>query len=234
MSNRRALVVGMSYYNDGGPDELPAAKVDVNQMERVLETHFDLSSNFEVIAKVSEANDPVTAETLLTEFSAFVQGSGPDDHLVFYFSGHGSAGEWGLQLLTAEHSGVGSGVPFEMLMYRAGQENFGSLTCILDCCFAGRAAVQAFPGSIDFSLLRRNVTILASSSGRSYYDDEMSDYTREIVAGLDGDARDSDDHVTPFELHRWTCARLRDERNGSPILKSNCSEAVDLRSPSSH
>ena len=231
MSNRRALVIGMEFYET--LDELPAATQDAEHMERVLETHFDATRNFEVTVRRSVPADPVTVETFLAEFAAFIDSSSRDDDLVFYFSGHGDAGEWGMQLLMAEHSGgQGLGVPFETLIYRASQESFNSLTCILDCCFSGAAAAAAFPGSMDFSLLRRNVTILASSSGPSYLDDDFSDYTRAIVEGLDGAACDPDGHVTPFQLHRWVCSRTREGRNGPPILKSNSSEAVDLRSPS--
>lgn len=222
----------MDYYEH--LDELPATVLDAEQMERVLETHFDDSANFEVTLSISEKANPITTEKFLTEFSSFMSAASRDDDLVFYFSGHGEAGEWGMHLYTSEHTGgQGVGIPFEMLMYRAGREDFNSLTCILDCCFSGSASTT-FSAAMDLSLVRRNVTILASSTGKSYFDDDFSDYTREVIKGFDGSATDPCGHVTPFELHRWTTTRLRNSRNGSPVLKSNSSEAIDLRSPRAH
>lgn len=230
MSERSALVIGMSYYDD--LDELPAAVNDSREMERVLEIHFDTTKNFEVRRRVSVQEDPITASTFLAEFDIFLTNS-DDTDLVFYFSGHGLANQWGMQLLMADQSGgSGLGVPFETLMYRATQARFASLTCILDCCYAGTAWKLGLPDPLDFSFLRRNVTILASSSGDSFYDQDLSDYTRILVEGFEGAATDPSGHVTAFELHRLAAGRLRDGRNGSPVLKSNCSDTTDLRSPS--
>lgn len=222
----------MGYYAE--LEELPAAVNDSEHIERVLETHFDTSKNFEVKQRASLEEDPITASTFLAEFDVFLANSSDDTDLLFYFSGHGLANQWGMQLLMADQSGgSGLGVPFETLMYRATQARFGSLTCILDCCYAGTAWKLGLPDPLDFSLLRKNVTILASSSGDSFYDQELSDYTRVVVEGFDGLARDPSGHVTAFELHRLAAGRLRGGRNGFPVLKSNCSDTTDLRSPSS-
>lgn len=232
MNGRRALVLGMNFYEK--LDELPATVRDSAEIERVLETHLDGKPNFEVRRRDSLHEDPVGVDTFLTAFNLFIANSDGMD-LVFYFSGHGLANEWGMHLLMADQSGgAGMGVPFEMLMHRAGQERFESLTCILDCCFAGTAGKMGLPDRLDFSFLRRNVTILASSSTESFYDDEFSDYTKVIVDGFDGAATDLSGHVTAFELHRLAAGRLRVGRNGSPVLKSNCSDTTDLRSPSTH
>lgn len=223
-------MVGMGYYTE--LEELPATLNDSLNMERALETHFDGYDNFTVTRRDSLPDDSLTADKILTEFDLLLRNSADLD-LVFYFSGHALANQWGMHLLAADQSGgSGVGIPFETLMYRASQERFASLTCILDCCFAGSASKIGLPDPLDFSLLRRNVTILASSSSTSFIDDDLSDYTRVIVDGLDGEAVDSDGHVTAFELHRLAAGRLRGARNGSPVIKSNCSDMVDLRSPS--
>lgn len=229
MSDRRALVVGVGHYEDWDP--LPGCLKDASEMERVLESHGDGSPNFEVTVRISDSSRSLSAEDLLIEFDLLLENSDGCD-LVFYFSGHGNVTKYGLQLALAHAQGTfDSGVAFDVLMHRANQERFESLTVVLDCCFSGSASSVGLSDHLSLSIMRPNVTILASSQAHreSYADQFSSHYTDSIVAGLDGSAVDALDQVTPFELHRYAMNAMRQVGNSPPVLKSHNSDLLILR-----
>ncbi|WP_193611825.1 caspase family protein [Nocardioides lijunqiniae] len=229
MSDRRALVVGVGHYDSWDP--LPACLADADEMERVLETHADTSPNFDVTVLRSDAGRALSAEDLMFEFDLLLEKSAGFD-LVFYFSGHGSVTKYGLQLALAHAEGdFDSGVNFDVLMHRASQETYESLTVILDCCFSGSASNIGLSDHLGLSIMRPNTTILASSqAGRpSHATQSFSHYTRALVEGFDGLAVDALGQVTPFELHRRAMIEMRNLGNSPPVLKSHNSDLLVLR-----
>lgn len=229
MSDRRALVVGVSVYDSW--TELPGCLSDADQMERVLEAHGDGRQNFDVTKVTSTSSRTLTVDDVMREFDLLVERSNGCD-LVFYFSGHGAVTKYGLQLALAHASGnFDAGVSFDVLMHRANQETFDSLTIILDCCFSGSASNMGLSDHLSLSVMRPNVTILASSQARrvSHATVNESDYTAALIAGFDGAAVDAMGQVTPFELHRHAAAVMRAIGNSPPVLKSHISDLLALR-----
>lgn len=229
MSRRRALVVGVGYYETWG--ELPGCLNDADEMEWALEQNADGSENFAVVNVKGTADDPLTRRNLMDEFDLLMTGVDGCD-LLFYFSGHGSITKFGLELAMSDaESAYAAGVPFDVLMHRAQQENFASLTCILDCCFAGSATELGIDDQLGISLMRPNQTILAAAQrGESALaTSEISDYTAAIIAGLAGAAVDHDQRVTPLELHRHASGEMVKLSNSHPVWKSNLAGPVILR-----
>lgn len=230
MSDRRALVVGVAVYDSW--EELPGCIADADEMERVLETNGDSTRNFDVTNVNSTSSRSLTVEDLLREYDLLLENAKGCD-LTFYFSGHGNVTKYGLQLALAHASGkFDAGIPFDVLMHRANQESFSSLTIILDCCYSGSASNVGLSEQLSVSIMRPNVTILASSqaSRTSKATFARSDYTAALVAGFDGAAVDAMGQVTPFELHRYALDAMVSMGNSPPVLKSHISDSLVLRS----
>lgn len=229
MSQKRALVVGVGYYAIW--PELPGCINDAVQMEDVLQLNKDGTDNFAVVTITGTADSPLTRRDLMDEFDLLLEGS-DDCDLVFYFTGHGSVTKFGLQLAVSDaESRNAAGVSFEDLMHRALQENFRSLTCILDCCFAGSASDIGLDTQLNISLMRPNVTVLASSQRLepSVATPTISAYTEAILNGFKGAAIDASSRVTPFELHRYSADEMVKLGNSHPVLKSLSATTTCLR-----
>lgn len=213
-SDNRALLVGMSYYVDTSLRDLTGVERDVEELTRVLEENADGTPNFEVTPLVSTYERPLTADLLLRELDLLID-EVEDNHLLFYFSGHGIVGPYGFQLATAEKSGAfDSGIHFDVLLHRFNQMR-GAVTVILDCCYSGAAGDRnvVFDGrSLVMTYIREDVTILASSTRNQralLEDGELSDYTAAVVEALQGGgAAGQGVEVDALQVHSHARAKL--------------------------
>ncbi len=225
----------MGFYEED--DSLPGCVADAAAVANLLRRDASNEVNFvDVIDLISTDARPVTAELLLGEFASLFDETDPDDSVLFYYSGHAKRTVFGLYLVTSEKAGAYDvGVPFDCMMHLVNEARHGSVTLILDCCFAGAAGdLPKLDGQVvSRSLLREDVTILASSraSQLSFVEEtgEMSDYTRLLVRGLEGEASSDAVSVTALDLHRFVVANWAGELHQVPVLKANGSGGHPLR-----
>ncbi len=125
-----ALVVGVSSYQGGYFTDLPGSRQDMTKMHGLLE--FQLG--FE---RVESLLNP-TQDQLITSLKALLQEAGPEDLLVFYFSGHGitSQDEQILLLSKAEDltEPFRQEAPSLQLLLKKSEKNGLKRLFILDCC----------------------------------------------------------------------------------------------------
>ena len=85
IAEQRALLVGVGKYQSPGMD-LPAIDLDLERMRATLNI-----MGFEDRQIKSLLDHKATADNVIREFSSWLaDGVGPDDRVVYYFSGHGS------------------------------------------------------------------------------------------------------------------------------------------------
>ena len=82
MPKRKALVVGINNYG-GPPNDLPSCVNDANSFARLLQSNYGFNDIHTILdAKATTANVSKELDWLFKEV-------GPEDRVVFYFSGHG-------------------------------------------------------------------------------------------------------------------------------------------------
>jgi len=152
--NRKALLVGINYYNT--QNELRGCQNDVDNMKQVLVTQLGFRDNNIIVmkdnkdGKSSNAQNYPNKNGLLAGLKWLVQGSKSGDHLIIHYSGHGGQ--------TVDRSSDRPAGALDDCIYPCDWETNGSvedvamndilvehltegvhLTAIMDCCHSGTA-----------------------------------------------------------------------------------------------
>ncbi|GGA02911.1 caspase family protein [Okeania sp. KiyG1] len=213
-----ALLIGVSEYDsDELLSPLPAAKKDVEAMERVLLN--PQLGEFEPSHVKKMINPDVASMTRTIE--EMFSGLGRNDFILFYFSGHGLIDDGGrLYFATAKTSkkylrstAVDSNTVSQIMKDSHSQQQ----VIILDCCYSG--AYNLHPkGVVDIKnqLTCKGRVVLKSSSfyGLSYFkESELSVYTRYLVEGIETGAadKDRDGWISVDELHEYAKQKVQEE-----------------------
>lgn len=225
---RRALVIGMGVY-DSPLVNLPGV-ADAEAVARLLAANVDGSPNFDVSVHVSDENDVLTTEDLMSIVHAWFEAAPMTDGLI-YFSGHASNTPYGLHLAAADTNGnFDAGFAFDSLLHRANQAEFASLTIILDCCHAGAAGDISLDTRFDALLLRKNVAILAASreAESAWGGDPNSQFTEQLIGALSDGAVTAQGSATVFDVFQSVRAVLPG-LGQTPVLKAHISSDVVMR-----
>lgn len=197
--SRHALVVGVSnYHKDRGLQNLPAATADLKAITRVLEEHGDFT--------VTPLLNPAKAD-IERGLEDLFQNRTTGDTVLVYFSGHGLTDDDrnGLYLAakdTEQERLSSSAVDSGLLGTHCNNTGASAKIVILDCCFAAMAGdgLRRRSGAkVPLKRIRQNGTVLLTATSRreaSFEDTKAPDrpafFTRAVVEGLTGGARDAD------------------------------------------
>lgn len=238
MNGRRALLVGVPRTTSADFELLPSVEKDIPAMERALESHHDGSTNFDVTCMIiDEASERAKGDVLNAVEVGLDDSS---EHFLFYFSGHGTVTDFGLQLIMpqSDHE-FDSGIFFDVLLRRFNlvDENT-EITVILDCCFSGAAGddqVMSDKVLRRFTNLRDGMTILASSRRdleSSANPEGLSDFTQSVVASLSDKDRDIVDVLDIYKNARETVSgqipALRTSGSRYPAIKARDQRSASL------
>lgn len=229
-STRRALLLGVP---DPGSefDVLESVPRDLEKMKEVLLYHSDGTENYDVTDELVEASDNWSVGSFLKSFDDLIDGA---EQFIFYFSGHGEATPYGLQLVTPYPqdryaSSFEAGIFFELILRRLNSQDAPKeVLIILDCCYSGAGGddvtskERAFR---NYTHLREGVTVIASSSRNepSWAEREsMSDFTAAVVECFDEVEGDL------FALDLYSRARQKMTAQ-MPVLRTFGSGASPIR-----
>lgn len=227
MAKKVALLVGVGDYGEGlKPLRCPVKGVEA--MEAVL-ANPEIGGFDEVVPLVN----PDVGEMRSRMGSLFASLS-KDDLVLFYFTGHGIKdmnGKFYLSTTQTElfvNGRVNSGTAVEADFLRSVVGDCLALrkVVILDCCF-GAAFADGFMGMDDSSIDveaqigaqasdARGWCVLTASTSTQYAleqaDEELSVYTRYLVAGLrtGGAAPDGQAHISVGHLHAYVAAQVKE------------------------
>lgn len=216
-----ALLVGVSHCVSGF-EPLPAAVRDVEALRSVLED--SERGGFDEVQVLTDPAFFVLRKAIGTLFANRAE----TDLLLFYFSGHGIADEYGrFYFTTAETQSGANGrtdltttLEASFIHEQMGRCDSERQVVILDCCHSG-----AFPEgmkargaeTIDFErqLGGAGRVVLASSSALDYSfereGEDLAIYTRYLVEGIRTGAADLDEdgYVSVDELHEYVRKKVQ-------------------------
>ncbi|MEO1110215.1 MAG: caspase family protein [Pseudomonadota bacterium] len=226
LTNRLALLIGVSTYDHPTIADLPSSLLDVEEMKRVLSRHENGDKNFECIEiTAGVGSGPVTAkrirEALKESFSTY------DGELLIYFSGHGHLEFNGGYLVTQDGEPDHPGIYMSELIDGALKSSVRTVTMLIDCCNAGALG----EGAQAMSTMRDGMTILGSSLAdqASYVSPVgLSTFTGLVVGALEGGAANTRGHVNAASIYGYVDASLG-EFGQRPIYKSHARRVAPLR-----
>jgi hypothetical protein len=229
-NDRHALLVGVSTYDSGAYQDLPAVRADLHYMRAVLE-----NTEIGMYNECAVAAEPTRAE-MLHAIESFLEARQASETALLYFSGHGEYCEQDGQLyfLTRDTDPAdlpGTAVPAEFLERMLQSCRAASKLVLLDCCSSG-SVVQGWtakgaagqPGRPAPSTLLRPTGVYfitasdalqaASAMAPQGSDLGTSRFTGEIVEGLRNGRIKDGGWITPDDLFDYLTAQMT--RDGVP------------------
>lgn len=222
---RKALVVGIDYYEHGNP--LFGCVADAHSVKNVLATHSDGSVNFGVRLLTGTGKAGALCKR---DLKGMIKALFADDAdiALFYFAGHGHIETTGGYLLTTECQAGDDGLPLGELMTLANGSKARNIVIVLDSCHSGIAGNP--PGNQMQAELKEGLTILTASTADQYASEENGRgvFTTLLVDALNGPAANLVGDVTPGGVYAYIDQSLG-EWEQRPIFKTNVKRFVSLR-----
>ncbi len=225
MSDRKALVVGIDYY-DRYP-RLHGCVNDANRVAQMLRENGDGAANFRVeCLSAGRPDDSVPRGTLRDKIRELFT----IDHetALFYFAGHGYIEVTGGYIIPSDSLRGDEGIALSDIVTLANQSPARHRIIVLDSCFAGRAADN--PNFPKIAELADGLTILAAATEDQYASEENNSgvFTNLFVDALAGSAANILGEVTPGSVYAHI-----DQSFGPweqrPVFKTNVSSLATLR-----
>lgn len=216
---RKALVIGINKYPK--PNELKGCVNDATSINELLSTNGNETHNFDVIQLL---DNEATYENISVHLDELYKND--DDIALFYFSGHGYDDKNDGTLISVDMKKL----YFRDIMIKISHSKAKYNIVILDCCFAGKMALDSSIG--DKTVLSNNTIILtACRPDETAIDDFVSKhgtFTNLLIGALSGGASDILGRITPGSIYAYI-----DQALGSwhprPYFKANVSQFVSIR-----
>ncbi|CAA6604197.1 conserved hypothetical protein [Rhodospirillaceae bacterium LM-1] len=222
---RKALVVGIDYYNN--ISNLFGCVNDAHSVKSVLERHSDGSVNFGTKLLVSTGQQDSLSKTELRNNIKEVFESQVDIAL-FYFAGHGHIEATGGYLITSDCSSGDDGIPLSDIMTYINSSPAKNKILVLDSCHSGVAGSRR--GVSSYAELSEGTTVMTAST-ESQYASEVNGsgvFTSLFVDALSGPAGNLVGDVTPGSVYAHIDQSLGPWEQ-RPLFKTNVSSFVSLR-----
>ena len=231
-----ALMVGINRYESDSFEDLTCCEADAIAMEQLLARHQPMDAggeglrNYSTRLLTSQDTQRITVESLRQNVDTLMKHAMGDGDALFYFSGHGVAGEDGGYLVTQDATPEHPGYPMKELLSAANRSGNTSVVIILDCCHSGAIGNITDGEGFNQVSIGPNVTVLAGSGATqsSAEDWEHSVFTALLLEGLDGGASDVRGEVSAAALYAYVEQSLGawDQR---PVYKSYARTLKPLR-----
>ena len=222
---RKALVVGINYYEHGSP--LYGCVDDAHAVKAILERHGDGSINFDVQLFTGTGPSDTVSRSQIKDY---VQKLFSDDGEIalFYFAGHGHIESTGGYLLASDSRRGDEGVSLTKILALANESKARNKIIVLDSCHSGIAGTP--PSSGDNTVLAEGLTILTASTEDQYASEENGRgvFTTLFVDALNGVAANLLGDVSPGGVYAYIDQSLGawEQR---PVFKTNVKSFVSLR-----
>ncbi|HAS3030281.1 caspase family protein [Vibrio diabolicus] len=222
---RKALVVGIDYYND--LSNLYGCVNDAYSVKSVLERHGDGSLNFGVNLMTATGEDsPISRKELKIQIQELFKDD--SDIALFYFAGHGYIESTGGYLISSDCQDGDDGVSLDEVLSIANKSPAKSKIIILDSCHSG---IAGSPSSTNGNaLLAEGLTILTASSATQYAQEKKGSgvFTSLFVDALSGGASNLVGDITPGSIYAHIDQSLGPWEQ-RPIFKTNVKSFTTLR-----
>ncbi len=222
---RKALVVGIDYYENG--NQLFGCVNDAYKVQTVLERHSDGTKNFGVKLETATGT---SSSVKKKDLKFLIQELFKDnsDIALLYFSGHGHIESTGGYLITSDCNEGDEGMPMSELLTIANESKAKNKIIILDCCHSG--SMGSSKDVSDKTVLSEGMTILTASSATQYATEINGSgvFTTLLVDALNGGAANLLGDITPGSIYAHIDKSLG-EWGQRPIFKTNVQTFITLR-----
>ena len=224
---RKALVVGINYYEHPNVSPLFGCVDDAHAVKSVLERHSDGTVNFGVKLLTGTGPTDVVSRTDLRDHIRELF-AGDSEIALFYFAGHGHIEATGGYILASDSKTGDDGIPLSEVLTFANQSAARNTIVVLDSCHSGIAGSR--PSVPTTAELKEGLTILTASTAEQYATEVAGAgvFTTLFVDGLNGAAGNLVGDVTPGSVYAHIDQSLGpwDQR---PVFKTNVKSFVSLR-----
>lgn len=234
--SKRALVIGIDSYDN--VSSLGGCVNDAAQVAEALSKNEDGSLNFSTRLYTApntpgHEHPPITSSFVERESRRLFTGE-PNDEVIFYFSGHGVASDYGGAFVTTEGTPEAPGFDMYKLLLLAQKSPCRSIVLIADCCYSGQLGNDPATNLSELaphrSQLREGITVLSASRPTevSMELEGQGVFTGLLLGGLLGAAADLRGCVSAGSLYSFVENALGawDQR---PLLKMNVKDTGILR-----
>lgn len=222
---RKALVVGINYYDHGNP--LFGCVDDAHAVKAVLERHDGGAINFDCMLLTGTGPDDCVVRGDLKDSIEELFKSDADIALL-YFAGHGHVEATGGYLLSTDSSRGDEGVSLSEILTLANSSPAANKVIILDSCHSGIAGTP--PSGNELAALSEGLTVLTASTKDQYATEENGRgvFTTLLVDALNGSAANLTGDITPGSVYAHIDQSLGawEQR---PVFKTNVKRFVSLR-----
>ncbi len=222
---RKALVVGINYYEYGSP--LFGCVDDAHSVKAILERHGDGSVNFEVRLFTGTGPTDVVSRSELKDYIAELF-KDDSEIALFYFAGHGHIETTGGYILASDSQRGDEGVSLADVLVFANESKAKNKIIVLDSCHSGIAGTTPSVGQN--ALLSEGITILTASTKDQYATEQNGRgvFTILLVDALSGVAANLVGDISPGSVYAYIDQSLGawEQR---PVFKTNVKSFVSLR-----
>ncbi len=222
---RRALIVGINYYEYGNP--LFGCVDDAYAVKEILERDDDGTVNFDcLLCAGTGPNDRVDRGDLKDNIETLFRDD--VDIALLYFAGHGHIEETGGYILATGSKRGDEGVSLSDILTFANGSPAQNKVIVLDSCHSGIAGTPPTGG--DLAALSEGLTVLTASTQDQYATEENGRgvFTTLFVDALNGGAANLTGHITPGSIYAHIDQALGGWEQ-RPVFKTNVKQFVSLR-----
>ncbi len=222
---RKALVVGINYYEHGNP--LFGCVDDAHAVKTILERHDGGAVNFDCLLLTGTGpTDPVNRSDLKDAIHELFMDE--VEIALFYFAGHGHIDEVGGYLLASDSQRGDEGLSLHKVLAAANKSPASNKIIVLDSCHSGIAGDVPSNGQV--AILSEGMTVLTASASNQYATEENGRglFTTLFVDALSGSAANLTGDITPGSVYAHIDQSLGawEQR---PVFKTNVRRFVSLR-----
>lgn len=228
---RKALIVGIDYYDDHGISNLSGCVNDAHSIKSILERHADGTVNFATPRLITGTNpsDIVTRADFKESIRELF--SSDSDTSLLYFAGHGYIEDTGGFLCTGDCKTGDDGISLSEIMTLANNSPARNKIIILDSCHSGIAGGR--PDFPKIAEIKEGMTILTAST-ESQYAMEIPGggagvFTSLFVDALAGAAANLTGDITPGSIYAHIDQSLGPWSAQRPMFKTNVQNFISLR-----
>lgn len=226
MGSRKALVIGIDYYQYPNYPTLSGCVNDAKAVAEVLETHADGSPNFAVkLLTATTANEAIRRKDLKKNVSELF--ADDNDIALLYYAGHGNVEDTGGYLCSSETEMGDEGLALSEVLTLAYRSKADNTIIVLDSCHSGVAGNLAGQSTAQLSdgmsiLTAATTTQIAKeNAGRGVFTTLFVDALNGAAANLTGD-------VTPGSVYAHIDQSLGPWKQ-RPVYKTNVKQFISLR-----
>ncbi|MCB1176015.1 MAG: caspase family protein [Leptospiraceae bacterium] len=218
---RWAIVIGVNDYNDNSISKLTKARNDAKILGEILKSNGEFEDVFVMTDDISAKDTHYpTKRNIEAKVEKILSDAGPDDLVLFFFSGHGSSSEEKQGFVVPVDASTkdlhGTSVSVDLIAQKMRDKGLKKTILILDACrdvFTKSKGVKSEVFQAEqFQDTEMAATFFSTGSGNFSYEDSETDFgvfTRFLAEGMDGKADGNKDGIVTFnELEAYVQSKV--------------------------